>query len=192
MVKVKHADIPLPTAMANLPLTPNGYRKPWFVKGNDLRVTNQEKYIKCMTGHTCWICGNTNKKAKVFIHDVRSALTGRSIEPPSHLECTLYALRVCPFLLLPQFKQRPDTLPEYLRENGSKALSHENPGVYVMTSVKKFKYGTVNNGAATRYANWLHKDVLCQSLWSEGKSIHENKTGSLDKPELAKMLAIYG
>lgn len=187
----KHSEIALPPAMAQLPLTPNGYRKPWFVKGKDLRVTNQEKYLKCMEGGICWICGNTNKREQVFVTDVRSALTGISIEPPSHPDCSIYALKVCPFLLMPNFHRRPDTLPSDLKSERSQVVSDINPGYHVLTYVKKFQYGPVLSGNPARFAHWDNKHVLSQSLWKEGRVLTENPSGSLEKTILAEVMTLY-
>lgn len=179
MVKLKRPEVPLPLAMERLPLTPNGYRKPWFVKGDDLRVTNPEKYIQCMTGHRCWICGNANKKEKVFITDIQSALTGNSVEPPGHMDCTIYALKVCPYLLLPKTKRRSAALEVYVEED-SPALNEKNPGIFVMTSVKKFKFEKIPGNERYKWARWEEKNILSQSLWSEGATLDTNSKGKLD------------
>ena len=139
MVKLKRPEIPLPVAMERLPLTPNGYRKPWFVKGDDLRITNPKKYQACMTSDRCWICGNANKKTKVFVTDIQSALNNSSVEPPSHEECTVYALQVCPYLLIPNSRRRSANLEVHVSED-SPALDDQNPGYFVMTSVKRFRF----------------------------------------------------
>ncbi|MBO6658790.1 MAG: hypothetical protein JJ934_17995 [Pseudomonadales bacterium] len=189
--EIKKPDIPLPLAMEHLSLTPNGYRKPWFVKGSDLRITNQKKYLKCMEGKkTCWICGNANRKEHVFITDIRAAMSSRSLEPASHAECTFYAIKVCPFLLLPQFKRRPNTLPTEYQEQATDAISGENPGYFAITSVKKFAYGAPVPGVATRFAYWKKEHVLKQSVWSKGEMLVENESGQLEPSILAKYLTL--
>lgn len=186
-LKLKSPDIPIPLAMEHLPVTPNGYKKPWFVQGNDLRLTNQKKYLKCMEGKkTCWICGNANRKEHVFITDVRAAMGNRSLEPASHADCSLYAIRVCPFLLLPRFKRRPDTMPTKYQEEALDVIAHENPGVFAMTFVKKFEFGAPVKKVRAKFAYWKDEHIISQSVWSEGKILKENSNGALKKAELAE------
>lgn len=158
------------------------------MKGDDLRVTNPKKYLQCMTGHRCWVCGNANKKEKVFITDIQSALTGNSVEPPGHMDCMVYALKVCPYLLLPNTKRRSANLEVEVNED-SPALHDPNPGVFVMTSVKKFNFEKIPGNENYKWACWENKHIFLQSLWSEGEVIEENMTGPLPNELLSKFTA---
>jgi len=125
-MKIKRPEIPVPPAMQHLPMTPIGYHKPWFVKGKDLREPDQKKFIESMTRRRCWIYGGTNKKDYVFVTDPISARGQYSLEPPCHVDCALYSIQVCPFLLLPRAKRRTADLPEYLVEGKPQEMTLEN------------------------------------------------------------------
>ncbi len=165
--------------MQHLPMTPIGYHKPWFVKGKDLREPDQKKFKESMTRGRCWICGGANKKDFVFVTDVISAAHQRALEPPCHLDCALYSIKVCPFLLLPRAKRRDSGLPQYLKDEKPEEMTLENPGIFALTHVKKFKFSPISSDSKTKWANWKLEHVTAQSLWSEGQLLQENPHGPL-------------
>lgn len=163
--------INLPLAMLHLPVTDEGYRKPWFVKDNDFRVTDDDKYMQSCTKGTCWICGYPNKKGFAFVTGPKSASQNLSIEPPCHPDCARYAVQVCPFILYPKTKRRENDLPEM--ETGVGFVS-ENPGEYYITVVKKYKIVmTIDNFPALRYKN---RHVRYREHWREGKLVSDSES----------------
>lgn len=163
--------------MRHLPLTANGYKKPWFVKANDIRIPDKKKYVESMTKGRCWICGGTNKKEKVFVTDPKSASLLVSLEPPCHPACAEYSAMVCPFLILPKAKRREAGLPEnYHESNQAPEASTDNPGEIVLTYVKKNRFEAVTK---TKMARWNIADIKRQTLWKEGQIIADNPNGPL-------------
>lgn len=183
MVRQKKTEIELPPAMRHLPLTANGYKKPWFVKANDIRVPDKKKYVQSMTKGRCWICGGTNKKEQVFVTDPKSASLLVSLEPPCHAACAEYSAMVCPFLILPKAKRREAGLPDqYHEQNQAPEAVTDNPGECVLTYVKKFRFEAVTN---TKMARWEANHIKRQSLWKEGQIIAENPAGPVPANILA-------
>ncbi|MBO6564232.1 MAG: hypothetical protein JJ956_05785 [Pseudomonadales bacterium] len=188
MVKLKRPEIPIPLAMEHLPVTTNGYKKPWFVKGSDLREVDQRKYLQSMKQGKCWVCGGSNQKEFVFVSGPQLALHSASIEPPCHLECAVYAATVCPYLILPKAKRRPANRPENIRaENVDASIDMEASSIsYVLTAVKQFAFRPVNE---SHFAIWLKEFVLWQQLWSEGTVLYKSDCGALDESILKKKIA---
>lgn len=177
MVKKARLEVPVPPAMQHLPLTPNGYHKPWFVKAKDLREINDKKYVESMKKGRCWICGGANKKEFVFVTDAKAAFHCVSLEPPCHEACAEYAAKVCPFLILPKAKRRTAGLPEPLIENAVPEMEQHNTGYYVLTYVKRFQFTRVTE---TKMAKWDDKYVVRQVLWSAASVVAE-EAGPLRK-----------
>lgn len=144
--KLKHSHIPIPDLMKGLAVTEGGYLKPWFVKGDDFRVTDGEKAGLSVTKKACWICGNpftTNKYA--MVGDAVSAAVRIYKEPPCHIECAEYAMQVCPFILYPNAKRRAAGLDyeatvEHVNEGVEIELKADNPGEYYISIVSDFSY----------------------------------------------------
>ncbi len=145
-IKVKRPDIPVPLQMQNLPLTEGGYLKPWFVKGDDFRVTDGDKAGLAVTKQACWICGNPfDTPLYAMVGDAISAVARIYREPPCHKECAEYAMQVCPFILYPNAKRRTaglsyeDTL-EHSNEGATVVVKPDNPGEFFITIVSNFTY----------------------------------------------------
>ena len=81
-------------------------------------------------------------------------------------------------------------MPANYQINGSKAVGHENPGVFVVTFARRFRYETVIENEKTKYAHWQDKHVLQQSIWSEGQTLRSD-SGPIEKSELAKFMTLY-
>lgn len=144
--KAKRPEVPLPELMIDLPLVEGGYRKPWFVKGDDFRVTDGEKAWLSVSKKACWICGKPfTTPLYAMVGDAMSATIRVYREPPCHRECAEYAMQVCPFILYPNAKRRTAGLePENLIENGVETgaieIAAENPGEFYITLVSDFTY----------------------------------------------------
>ena len=53
----------------------------------------------CRRRRYCWICGRQMGTFMCFVMGPLSALQRISTEPPSHRECAVYAVQVCPFMV---------------------------------------------------------------------------------------------
>lgn len=144
--KIKRSEVPIPVYMQTLSLTDGGYLKPWFVKGDDFRVTDGDKAWLSVSKKACWICGNPfDTPIYAMVGDAMSAVIRIYREPPCHKECAEYAMRVCPFILYPNAKRREagldyeDTL-EHGNEDAAVVVKPDNPGEYFVVVVSDFTY----------------------------------------------------
>lgn len=124
----------LPDRMKHLPLNAKGYPIPFFVKTvngvPDFRVLDETNFARATYEGLCHICGGKLGRYRVYAGGPLCALQLISSEPPSHRECAEYAVRACPFLLLPRSKRRTAGLDTPVPEPGSKVVMvEENPGI---------------------------------------------------------------
>lgn len=132
--------------MKGLPVTEGGYRKPWFVKGDDFRITDSDKAGLSVSKKACWICGNPFETSRyAMVGDAMSATIRIYKEPPCHVECAEYAMQVCPFILYPKAKRRTAGLSyedslEYANEGAAIEVNADNPGEFYITVVSDFTY----------------------------------------------------
>lgn len=144
--KVKRPEVPIPDQMKSLSLTEGGYLKPWFVKGDDFRITDSDKAGLSVMKKACWICGNPFPTPRyAMVGDAMSATIRIYKEPPCHLECAEYAMQVCPFILYPNAKRRSAGLEyeatvEHLNEGAAIMLEADNPGEFYISVVSDFTY----------------------------------------------------
>ncbi len=168
-VKIKRAEVPIPLQMQGLPLTEGGYLKPWFVKGDDFRVTDGDKAGLSVMKKACWICGNPFDAAVyAMVGDATSAVVRLYREPPCHRECAEYAMQVCPFILYPNAKRRSagldyeDTL-DHSNEGATIVVKPDNPGEFFITLVSNFTYHHEHQVTA-----FEKTDVLERQHWIGG------------------------
>jgi len=122
--------------MRRLPIDDRGYPIPEFVSNldgkRDFRVVSLEHLAKCIRNGVCWICGNPLEVRKVFVVGPLAAIQAVCNEPPSHVECAEFAVRACPFLLLPKAQHRPNDIPNIQKMPGS---MNRNPGACCLYTV---------------------------------------------------------
>jgi hypothetical protein len=127
------------------------------------------------------------------------AITRTTAEPPSHLECTEYAVRVCPFLSQPRMKRNEKDLPENI---GTAGISIDrNPGVIVLWTTKSYKiFSDGGKGYLFRIGDPEHIESYALGLKAtEAQLAHSIITGypllqaqaSLDGPEGEEELSNY-
>lgn len=112
---------PLPHRIRSLPVDARGYPIPWFVADvggvRDFRVADAEKRARAVRHRLCWICGHAlsgprQERLLHFVIGPMCAVNRVSSEPSSHLDCAEFAVRACPFMLLPRAQYREAGLPE--------------------------------------------------------------------------------
>jgi hypothetical protein len=139
----------LPERMRGKPLDRRGYPVPWFVawiKGQpDFRIVEPEKLERAIVQHRCWICGEQLGRFLTFVAGPMCLVSRTSAEPPSHLDCALFAAKGCPFLLHPQAKRREATLPTATRALPGEMLPH-NPGVTCLYTTRGFSVHPMRGG----------------------------------------------
>src|SRR5437868_4997258 len=73
----------------------------------DFRTTDEAKRRKCMENEWCFLCGQPLTKPMIFIGGPISVMNRVFHDGPMHDECAKYAVKVCPYLSNPNYKQRP-------------------------------------------------------------------------------------
>ena len=126
---------PLPRRMVGLPVDDRGYPVPWFVHWidgkPDFRVIRPGGVFTALTKRACWLCGDQIGRYAAFVIGPMCAINRISSEPPSHRDCAEFAVKVCPFLVLPNSKRRDANLPEETREAPG-TMIRRNPGVSLL------------------------------------------------------------
>jgi ferredoxin len=140
----------LPARMRHLPIDERGYPIPEFVSNlsgkRDFRIVSLEHLANCIRDSTCWICGQPLEAWKVFVIGPLAAIQGVSNEPPSHVECAEFAVRACPFLLLPKAQHRPTEIPNIQKMPGS---MKRNPGACCVYTVTAYSHHKKPDGRGT-------------------------------------------
>src|SRR6185295_4115314 len=143
-------DVPVPAKLAYRPIQDNGFLLPWFVKVQehqpvDFRVTDNQRVLQAIQQNRCWVCGDRLGAHKVFVIGPMCIVNRVTSEPPSHLECARYSVKVCPFLSNPAMRRSPRNLPKNHVEPPGIAIAR-NPGVVALWFVKTYKTFTVDRG----------------------------------------------
>lgn len=108
-----HAEVvaKMPFALAVRPKDHRGYPIPWFtpiINGEpDFRAVLEGQAELAVALQCCWICGQPLRSPCAFVVGPMCAVNRVSAEPPSHIECAIYAAKACPFLSRPKAKRAP-------------------------------------------------------------------------------------
>lgn len=65
----------------------------------DFRVTDHVKRLEVIRYHQCQLCGQQLGKWVFFVGGPISAEQNAYFEPACHLDCLIYAMQVCPFIV---------------------------------------------------------------------------------------------
>jgi hypothetical protein len=65
----------------------------------DFRVTDEEARIEVVRGRKCQLCAEKLGKYIFFVGGTEAAKANQYFEPAAHLDCLLYAMQVCPFIV---------------------------------------------------------------------------------------------
>lgn len=134
----------MPASVRRLPRDRRGYPVPWFIEWidgvPDFRIMDARKLNRIIRGErSCWICGGKLSSRSSYVIGPMCAVNRTTAEPPSHPECALYAVKVCPFLTTPR-RSRQDgdhrPLPEGAKGNVAGVMLERNPGVALIWTIK--------------------------------------------------------
>lgn len=137
-------DLPgLPRGMKTRPIDGKGYPVPFFAgqtaDGNyDLRMADQEKFVACVKGNRCWVCGSPLGAHKHFVIGPMCLVNRLSSEPPSHLDCAIFSATACPHLTRPNAKRREANKPAEAKEPAGKMV-RDNPGGCVIMESRNWR-----------------------------------------------------
>jgi len=65
----------------------------------DFRVTDEEARREVIQGRKCQLCAEKLGKYIFFVGGTEAAKANQYFEPATHLDCLIYAMQVCPFIL---------------------------------------------------------------------------------------------
>ena len=139
--------IDVPPRMSRLPIDDRGYPVPYFVAKIDgkcdFRAVAPGRLYDCYHKQLCWLCGERLGQYKCFVIGPMCSVNRINSEPPSHLECAVFAVQACPFLSKPAMRRNEKDLPQ-----GTIAGEHisHNPGCVAIWITKKFKPKQVRGG----------------------------------------------
>ena len=152
------AHIRIPERMKRLPLSERGYPVPWFVAWltpdgkraepgtgtADFRIVDTPKVAQAHNRHLCWLCGQTLGQFKTFVVGPMCLVNMTSAELPSHLECSAYSVRACPFLSKPAMRRNDNGKDAFVRPAGD--MLERNPGVTLLLTTKSYRPFSDGNG----------------------------------------------
>lgn len=152
-MNMMRADLPpLPKRMSHLPISEKGFPVPYFaavIDGkHDIRVADQQKWVKCVQQKRCWLCGEVLGRWKVFVIGPMCAINRVTSEPPCHHDCATYAVKACPFLTRPIARRNDRDLPEDTVHAAGFGIDR-NPGatcLWIAQLYKVFKPHAGNRG----------------------------------------------
>lgn len=155
-------DEPLPERMRGLRRDPRGFVIPYFVawldehqheveppNGTpDFRILSPGRMARCKRERLCWLCGHKLGRHLVFAIGPMCAATRTTLEPPGHLECARYSVKVCPFLSRPRMRRNDAEMPEGHWAPGT--TIPRNPGVTALWVTRSYKtFAAEESGAGT-------------------------------------------
>jgi len=141
----------MPSAIAALPTDKVGRPVPWFLQwfdgAPDFRVADTRKFDVATAEGLCWTCGGECWRDETigFLVGPMCAVNRVSSEPPSHVDCAVYAARVCPFLTTPGMVRRERGLPANY-EDPAGIMITRNPGVALVWVTDTYRTEDVGNG----------------------------------------------
>jgi hypothetical protein len=137
---------PIPRRMRHLPCDERGFVVPWFACHDDtgrphISLRDDEKWWEAVRRDRCWLCGQPLAVFKAFVATPSNVVMRVVFEPPSHLDCAEYAMRVCPYLSNPairrmQHAERHVDQDWLVRHAGQRPAP--NPGVFAVWVTRSY------------------------------------------------------
>lgn len=164
---------PIPDRMRYLRVDKRGYPVPWFVhvdeNGPDFRIIRSSGMAIAVNKRLCWICGGPLGKHLVFAIGPMCMVNRVTSEPPSHRECAEFAVKACPFMILPQSKRRLAGLELKETTEPAGVSIERNPGVTCLYEAATYRPFKVSQSGAQ--AGWLLELGVPQRVdyWREGR-----------------------
>jgi len=147
-----NSEVIMPPGIEQLPRDKHQRPIPWFVHIDeagvpDFRVIRRDGIFDAYRFDWCWICGRPRGRHAAFVIGPMCAVNRVSAEPPSHLDCAIYAARMCPFLATPSMVRRERGLVEMGRVAPAGVMLTRNPGVALVWSSKTWEPFKAPGGA---------------------------------------------
>lgn len=140
----------VPSRIARLPIdTKWNLPVPWFVKwingAPQFPIMDGEKWHRAIKQRRCWICGlPIVGDPMAFVIGPMCGINRTSAEPPSDINCAMYAARTCPFLITPRMKRMEIDIPGTVEAPG--VAIKRNPGCCAVWITKRYEVIDAGNG----------------------------------------------
>ena len=188
--------------IAALPVDERGYPVPFFVSWvdgkPDFRIADSAKLRACVLKNLCWVCGQVLGAHKTFVIGPMCSINRTSAEPPSHLDCSLWSVKGCPFLTRPKMERREDETTESFGA-GAGIMIKRNPGATAVWTTKNFHRFSDGNGGILfhigepEHVSWFREGrpatraEVMESFESGIPLLSEHCQDDRDRRELEKM-----
>jgi len=161
-------DIPIPERMLSLPFSEKwGLPVPFFVDKEyrtpegeyEFRMAGKDAWVTCVNKDLCWCCGGKLGTYRTFGIGPMCALNRLAGDPPGHRECMEYAVKVCPFMINPDYARRQkDRPPQEMQAAVPGNMIARNPGVALLwtCTTKNYHLEKVANGWLFRLSGEPH------------------------------------
>lgn len=161
------ANIPIPSRMLHLSLSPEGFPIPHFVpiiNGKpEFRGMDGDHLRRCVMYKICWLCGQKMGKYITFVIGPMCAVNRNSAEPPCHSDCAEYAVKACPFLTQPRMRRNETRMPLAKGEVAG-IMIKRNPGVTLLWTTCDYRIVRDGHGFLFRIGDPIHVE-----FWAEGR-----------------------
>jgi hypothetical protein len=121
--------VPIPDRMRLLPVDRRGYPVPVIIQRSDageplFAANDTTVQRRCAAKKLCPVCGTKLEKGLWFCGGPKSAFhpMGRYFDSALHHECMTYALKVCPYLAMPNFRSTLELQVPHLQKKTSAQL----------------------------------------------------------------------
>jgi hypothetical protein len=143
---------PVPMRMRTLPRDNRDYPVPFIVMRDrngkpQFTINDHSRVIECVSKKLCAICGKRFTDGMWFVGGPRCFVHqyGAFLDPPAHVECAEYALRVCPYLAAPSYARRiddrklsPDAIPDGTTIVMEDIMPDDRPDVFALGHTDEF------------------------------------------------------
>jgi len=131
----------------------------------DFRVTDERARLIVIGNRWCQLCGETLGRWMFFVGGTEAAKHNQYFEPAAHLDCLVYAMQVCPFIVGRIEHADPDKI----------AAKHEGVGISVIKEVLPVRNPWWVIKKATGYSGLITeggKLLLTPWAFKETKPLH--------------------
>jgi hypothetical protein len=115
----------------------------------DFRVTDEEKRREVINNRLCQLCREQLGKYIFFVGGTEAAKHNQYFEPATHLECLIYAMQVCPFIVGRVDHMDPEKIqaqmPEDIHVHVSQSYTVVKNPYWVIKKVKSYKVWIINS-----------------------------------------------
>ena len=175
--------VPVPPRLAARPRDARGYPIPVtvLVDANglpDFRVTDTRQWLRAVQFRTCGLCGEPLGRHLAFVggpacHDNRIFT-----DLPMHRDCAEYALKVCPFLALRNFRYatKLPSLEGVAALNVNEMVSDARPACFFLGVTRSYR--PVRDGSGQLYVQAQAWEEV--TWWQQGRPLAQ-------RPDIARV-----